>query len=852
MYKKLILPLASIISLIVFIALSCTPSVNGDPEDIFGSISYVPTITGAVESSISASLSNNIIPSAATVEYSIDSELPAGLTLVRNTGVIEGTPTEVSPSKSFVVTASGTGNYIGEIDSDPFSISIGPALSDQMDISSNSSIRYENITGTAGKRLASNPSTSIVPSTATVEYSISPELPAGLNFDSEMGKIDGTPEAESAETDNTNYRVTVTATGDFTESVESNSFTIVIVDEKSISGSTLNYSDITGTTGKDLLIAPTSTIPEDAAATYTVDPAFPTGLTLSEDGNITVAREDAFVLTTLFRVTAMATAPYTGMVTSNEFTIAVKIPITAGSVTYEAIERPAGSQFSVVPSTNFVPDTATVEYSIDPELPEGLMLKPETGEIHGTPEAESAPTDNTDYVVTASGTGNYTGEIKSDSFTIKVIEATKPFIEGTLTYANSSININESMTIRPTTNTLSTDSVTYSLVLPETLPGNVMINSGTGAISVAFGTTDQAFASTTFQVTATATEASDYAGFVQSNPFTIEARIPITGGTLSYDDFSGVLGISTTDVSLAPMTNNIPAEAVSSFTYAYVVTSTSGSLPSELTFDPNNGTISGILTPVNVTLEVTATASGIYEGTAVSNEFNIVITKQLMGRISYGGPHTFFEGIIVNIFPTFDITPAAARSSLTYAVTSGDSLPNTLEVYPSGGINGTAYEIGVHTIRITATANGIYGGSVTSDEFTITVRSESEKTSISGGGASMTYGSNNEISFNTGTGEFEPMLTGTNFIAAQDARALSFKFLETVIYNGQEFTTEVDNIEGNKVRIANDGTISLGPNVMTTSSANPTFTTYTIRATGTLSYKGTVTQRIRLENLNLQ
>ncbi len=941
MCKKLILPLASIISLIVFIALSCAPSVNGEPEGIAGSISY-ENINGSVNSSISAIPSSNIIPPAANVAYSIDPELPAGLTLDPSTGEIDGTPEAESASTSYVVTASGTGNYTGKIDSDPFSISIGARLSNPMDISSNSSIGYENITGTVGTDLTISPSKSIVPSDAIVTYSIEPTtLPDGLNFNPETGGIAGKPLAESAPTD---YMVTVTATAPYTGSVSSNSFTIVIVGEQSISGSTLNYSDITGTTEILLSITPTSSIPEDATVAYTVDPAFlPDGLILNPDSGVISGIPSTVFSQTTFQVTATATAPYTGMVESNEFTIAVKMPIT-GSVSYEAITGPAGSGFSASPSTSFVPDTATVEYSIVPELPEGLSFESRTGEIAGNPRAVSA---STRYVVSASGTGNYTGKIDSDPFTIEVTEAMKTLITGMLTYANSSTDASERISISPTDTFPEDAAVTYSLV-PTTLPENVMFNSGTGVIE---GTSNQAFASTAFRVTATATETGIYAGTVQSDPFTIEVTkisittgtlsygnsltnvgiflsleptlstdqaaatftysissgslpdwltlYPATGiiegipnqafastafqvtatatetgiyvgtvesdpftievtpisimGTLSYDDFSGVIGISTTTVSLAPTTDTIsPAEAVSSFTYAV----TSGSLPSELTFDPNNGTISGTLNEaVNVVLQITATAGGIYEGNAVSNEFNIVITEQLMGTISYGdgGSYTFyFDPAVANLLdigPTLSVTPAEAVSSLTYAVTSG-SFPGNLSLLSNGFINGYPATKGVYTFRITATAGGIYGGSVTSDEFTIMVKGEEERVSINSSDASMTYGGNNEISFNTGTRKFAPVLTGDKFMEAHAAGKLSFRTVVLTMVGNVEIMAPFTLEDG--ISIENDGTLSLDPNVMTTPSASPSYVRFTIVATGEGLYKGQVTQRIRLENLNLQ
>ncbi len=947
MTKKLIVPLASIISLIAFIAFSCAPSADAgsEPEEIAGSISY-RDITGAVESSITAIPSNNIIPSAATVEYSIVPALPAGLSIVPNTGKIEGTPETESASTSYVVTASGTGNYTGKIDSDPFSISIGPALSNPMDIS-NSSIRYENITGTVGTDLTISPSKSL-PSDAIVTYSIEPTtLPDGLNFNPETGGIAGNPLVKSAPTDNTEYMVTVAATAPYTGSVSSNSFTIVIVGDKNIDGSVLNYPDITGIVGMPLSINPTNNIPSDAKVEYSIDPLIlPDGVMFEQSDGSIFGTPRAQATTARYTVRAAGTEGYTGMVISNSFAITISnaqaTDISVYSIAYESSTADVGDTVTLTPTLNTIPSDATVTYSINPSfgrLPTGLEFDPDDGGFEGMPTEAGM----FDFRVTVTGEGDFTGTVESNLFTIEIngIQITG----GTLLYETSAIGVSRFVTL--TTPTFTIDpadaTVTYSINpsfgrLPTGLnlnPKNGIISgtpsetgrfdlrvtaTGTGAYegivvsntftinvskilitgrtlsysnhssvrgvaislsptltidqaeatvtySISSGSlpdwltldpengiisgeeTDQVFASTAFQVTATAN--GNYRGSVQSDPFTIEVTLISIMGTLSYDDFSGVIGISTTTVSLAPTTDTItPAEAVSSFTYAV----TSGSLPSELTFDPNNGTIAGTLNaPVNVTLEVTATASGIYEGT-VSDEFNIVITEQLMGTISYGGPHTYFSdvGTIINIIPSLNVTPAAARSSLTYAVTSG-SLPFNIGIRPPGNINGNALEVGVHTLRITATARGIYGGSVESDEFTITIKGQDERVSISGGGASMTYDGDNEFSFNTGTQRsFAPVLTGANFIAAHAEGKLRFSTIQTIIVGGVEYMVPGTLVDVN-IGLDNNGVISIHSHVMTTPSADPPmFTRHTIVAEGVGAYTGTVTQLIRLENLNLQ
>ena len=115
--------------------------------------------------------------------YSVSPSLPAGLALDTSTGAISGTPTAVTSSATYTVTASNTG---GSTTAD-VTIVVNDIIP--------SSLTYSPSSFTLTKGTAMTTVTPTANGGPVTSWSVSPSLPAGLSLDSSTGAISGTPTA---------------------------------------------------------------------------------------------------------------------------------------------------------------------------------------------------------------------------------------------------------------------------------------------------------------------------------------------------------------------------------------------------------------------------------------------------------------------------------------------------------------------------------------------------------------------------------------------------------------------------------------------------------------------------------
>jgi hypothetical protein len=134
----------------------------------------------------------------AVVSYAVSPTLPTGLALNTSTGIISGTPTTLTTSANYTVTATNTGGSTTA----SLSITVNDVAPSTLTYSSNPAIYTRDTAITANTPTSSGG--------AVVSYAVSPALPTGLALNTSTGVISGTPSAESVAAIHT---ITATNTG---------------------------------------------------------------------------------------------------------------------------------------------------------------------------------------------------------------------------------------------------------------------------------------------------------------------------------------------------------------------------------------------------------------------------------------------------------------------------------------------------------------------------------------------------------------------------------------------------------------------------------------------------------------
>ncbi|RZJ67917.1 MAG: T9SS type A sorting domain-containing protein [Flavobacterium sp.] len=571
-----------------------------------------PTVTGTVDS------------------YSISPTLPAGLSFDTTTGVISGTPTAVSATATYTVTATNSGG----------SVSFGVVVTVNMAAPTALSYSSPN-TFTVGTTI-----TALTPTvTGTVtSYSVVPALPNGLSINTTTGVISGTPASATA---TSTYTVTATnATG-------STSFGVVITVNAAAPGNLSYTTPNVYTIGANVFLFPSII---GSITGFSVSPALPDGLTLNP----------LFGIITGNPTTVTPTAIYTVTATNSGGSTSFGISITINDIAPSALSYTSPNTFAVGNAIAQLTPSVTgnvVSYSVSPGLPAGLSLNTTTGVISGTPSAATA---TATYTVTATNSGG------STSFGV-VITVTAP-APSALSYTTPNV-FTAGTTITALTPTV-TGSVSSYSVSPS-LPAGLSLNTSTGVIS---GTPSVATALASYTVTATNLGGSTTFDVV----ITVNAAAPTA---LSYNS-PNTFTVGNTITNLNPTVTG----TVSSY-------SVSPALPAGLSLNAATGVISGTPSAVAATATYTVTATNV-SGNA---SFGVVITVNPMApdALSYNSPNTFTVGTAIgNLNPT--VFGTVTLYSVSPALPAGLNLNTT-----TGVISGTPTAVtATATYTVTATNSG--------------------------------------------------------------------------------------------------------------------------------------------------
>ena len=445
---------------------SGTATVTIQVNDVApSSITYTPnsfTLTNGTAMTTATPTSSG----GTVTSWSVSPSLPSGLSLDNTTGAISGTPTAITSSATYTITATNTGG------------SATAVVTIQVNMAPPSSISYNPSSHTLVKGTAMTTVTPTATGGPVSTWTISPSLPAGLSISATTGAISGTPTAISS---STSYTITATnAGGSGTATV-----TIVVND---IAPSSVSYSPSFLTLTKDsamTTVTPTSS--GGAVVSWSLTGTLPAGLSFSTSTGAISGTPTAVSSATTYTVTATNSG---GSATA---TVTILVNDAAPSITYTPSSFTLTKGTAMTTANPTTTGGSVTSWSISPALPAGLSFSTANGSISGTPTAVASSANYTITATNAGGSGTATVTIQVNDLS--------PY---SVAYSGSPFTLTKGTAMTTATPSASGGTVTSWAITP-TLPAGLTFSTSNGEIS---GTPTALSSSATYTVYANNTGGS--------------------------------------------------------------------------------------------------------------------------------------------------------------------------------------------------------------------------------------------------------------------------------------------------------------------------------------------------------
>ena len=372
---------------------------------------------------------------------------------------ISGTPTSASPSQTYTINFSDASGLTANAS---FTLAV---LSNQNPLTVTGLLTTNQLL-TQGVAVPNLATVSSQGGSGTLNYSISPTLPAGLSFSTATGVISGTPTSSASVV---TYTVTVT---DQSSPAQTASATFNLLVNANPPVATLAVPNRSLTQGVSFTaFTPVTGSGGTAPLRYTISPSLPNGLTFTTSTGAISGIPSAPLAATNFSIAVVDSLNNSANQTFN-LTI-VSLPLLSALQT-----QPSYNLYRSTPVTAFTPVRAnggfgTVSYAIAPALPSGLSYASSDGSVTGTPTTTST---TATYTVSISDQGGQTATatfaLSVASIPISVVTA----VPSTLLTRNVAFN-----TFIPVT--ASGGYTPYSYAITPALPSGLAFSTSSGYIS---------------------------------------------------------------------------------------------------------------------------------------------------------------------------------------------------------------------------------------------------------------------------------------------------------------------------------------------------------------------------------